>query len=113
MQDITHPFRIATNQCSRDLQADLHQVDEPAQLFDDLVALLGKLARPDDLPTPNAAPTASTTNLQSATCPSRPFSSYSPTQSKSTAVSFVMSSITVCCFSSVPGKPEPLGLGAC
>ena len=48
------------NQCSRDLQAHLHQVDEPAQLFDDLVALLGKLVRPDDLPTLYAPPTACT-----------------------------------------------------
>ena len=61
MQDITHPFRIATNQCSRDLQADLHQVDEPAQLFDDLVALLCKIVRPDDLPELYAALTACTT----------------------------------------------------
>jgi hypothetical protein len=58
VQDVTHPYRIATNQCSRDLQADLHQVDEPAQLFDDLVALLCKLVRPDDLPTLYAPPTA-------------------------------------------------------
>jgi hypothetical protein len=95
------------------LQADVHQVDEPAQLFDDLVALLGKLGGPDDLPTPNGAPTASTTKRNVRTCPSRPFSSYSPTQSKSTAVSFVMSSITVCCFSSAPANLEPEGLGAC
>ena len=95
------------------LQADVHQVDEPAQLFDDLVALLGKLGGPDDLPTPNGVPTACISNHGVRTCPNRPFSSYSPTQSKSTAVSFVMSSITVCCFSSVPANPEPLGLGAC
>ena len=38
----------------------MHPVDETAQLFDDLVALLGKLVRPDDLPTLYAPPTTCT-----------------------------------------------------
>ncbi len=95
------------------LQADLHQVDEPAQLFDNLVALLGKLGGPDDLPALYAAPTAWTTERNIRTCPNRPFSSYLPTQSESTAVSFVMSSITACWLSSVPANPEILELDTC
>ena len=47
------------------------------------------------------------------TCPSRPFSSYLQTQSESTAVSFVMCSITACWLSSVPAEPEPFGHAKC
>ena len=91
----------------------MHQVDEPAQLFDDLVALLCKLVRPDDLPALYAALTACTTKNNVRTCPSRSFSSYWLTQSESAAVSFVMSSIANFWFSSVPADPEPLGLDTC
>ena len=37
-----------------DLQADLHEIDEPAKLFDDLVARIRKLVRPDNLATRNS-----------------------------------------------------------
>ena len=100
--------KVQTSTKGANLQADVHQVDEPAQLFDDLVALLGKLVRPDDLPSRYAAASAWTTEGNTRnTCPSRPFSSYLPTQSESTAVSFVMSSITACWLSSVPANPVP------
>ncbi len=42
------------------LQPDLHQVDKPAKLFDDLVARSSELVRPDDLAFPYAAATTMT-----------------------------------------------------
>ncbi len=109
------PYRTesANGTKGANLQADLHQVDEPAQLFDDLIALLGELVGPDDLPTLYKVPTECTTKRHVRTCPNRPFSSYWPTKSKSIAVSFVMCSITACWFSSVPANLEPLGLDTC
>ncbi len=108
------PYRKCGPHEWRDLQADLHQVDEPAQLFDDLAALLGKLVRPDDLPILNAAASVWTRKGHTSnTCPNRPFSSYWSTQSESTAVSFVMSSINVCWLSSVPANPDRLEVVAC
>ncbi len=107
MQGITRTVQEdQTGTKGADLQADLQQVDEPAKFFDDLVALLHKLVRPDDLPSRYGAPTASTRKQYVRTFPSRPFSSYSPTHSESTAVSFVMCSITVCWLSSVPANLE-------
>jgi hypothetical protein len=56
VQDVPRTVQKAqTAQRGTNLQADLHQVDEPAQLFDDLVALLRKLGGRDDLPTRYAA----------------------------------------------------------
>ncbi len=57
----TESAKVQTGAKGANLQADLHQVDEPAQLFDDLVALLRKLGGRDDLPARYAAPTAWTT----------------------------------------------------